>query len=517
MTASGEGYGITLYGSTHCRISDCHFISCRHSVLLFTGAAGNSIFNNVSEDATASDYDLHGANEIDNTFMNNTAIGGISVTDDNVDDKAAFRAGNPTHTKGSHYTSFINNRVINHPGAAFDIIPVSSNTLIQGNRVTKAEKGVSLDPNNKLMSGSPVYSGLVSTDTIIVDNVFTDCVDWSVDVDGGANRVVQGLTISKNTFVRAAKNIQVQFANRVRINNNVLVDPVLIGASTTYALNCNSVHDGLNGHGLDIHSNSLVGAQRGIKLSSCPGASVIGNDLSHPVDTTVFEDGGGNDNLYFARNDHAGVPSGTANLYRTSGVSLNVTMLRFPEDQGTGGGGGTGALPAPSAMNFKGWSFDPAISYAGNGTALPVGQIVYVKVFLEAGTTELSNVYLGVQTAGAGTTNNWVGLYDAAGNRLATSNDLGPIWTQAKIHELPLQNPTAVSGEFVVVAILAGSGTAPVLRIGGKGSMASAGVKGTDIRRSGSAGAPGQTNLPASLPLTVADTTAVDCYWVAVS
>lgn len=517
LTASGQGYGITLYGSTHCHVNNNHFIACRHSVLLFTGAAGNDISNNISEDATASDFDLHGANEVDNIFAYNTAIGGSSITDDNVDDKAAFRAGNPTHTKGSHHCSFINNRVINHPGIAFDVMTVSSNTLVQGNRVTGANKGFRMRFNTKIIGGNPVYSSLTSVDTTVSDNVFADCLDWAVDIDGGAGRTVHGLSITKNTFIRASRNIQVQFANNVRIANNTLVDPVVVGGSTIYAVNCNSVHDGTNNHGLDIQNNSLVKAQRGIKLASCPGASVIGNDLSHPIDTTVFEDAGGNDFVYFAKNDHAGVDAATANLYRTSGVSLNVTLLKFPEDHMGGGGGSVGALPPPSSMNFKGWTFDPAVSYAGTGTALAVGQIQYVKVFLEPGVTELSSIFFAIQTAGSGAVNNYVGLYDAAGNRLGTSSDLANAWNQAKVVKCDLQNATSVSGSFVVVALLAGSGAAPVLRIGGKGSLGSAGVTSADIRRAGTTSPTGQTSLPSTLGLTVADTTTADCFWVGVA
>lgn len=161
----------------------------------------------------------------------------------------------------------------------------------------------------------------------------------------------------------------------------------------------------------------------------------------------------------------------------------------------------TGAFGEQLPVNhgLTGWTYDPVI--ATTGSLLTNGTVYLSKVHIPDDTA-ITKLYWWVTTAGATPTagQNWVGLYSAAGTRLATTGvDASISSTGLKTTTISSVNVTA--GSFVWVAMVFNATTAPTIaRATGSGGLATAVNAGltAGVYRFATNGTT-QTTLPASI------------------
>lgn len=100
--------------------------------------------------------------------------------------------------------------------------------------------------------------------------------------------------------------------------------------------------------------------------------------------------------------------------------------------------------------------------FAQGGTAVVTGTVYYLGVPLVKGDV-VTNILVRILTLGAGITANKVGLYDSAGNLLATSADLGVSWqtTGFKTHALTGAFTVTATGLYYIALFCTFTVTAP--------------------------------------------------------
>jgi hypothetical protein len=153
----------------------------------------------------------------------------------------------------------------------------------------------------------------------------------------------------------------------------------------------------------------------------------------------------------------------------------------------------------PVNQGMAAWTYDPAL--AQNSSLLTGGTVYLSKVHISEAVTA-TKVYWWITTAGATPTagQNFVGLYDSSGNRLATTNvDADISSTGLKTTTITGQNLTA--GSFYWIAMVFNAATAPTIaRATGSTGLASAVNAGlTSSTYRFATNGTGQTALPASI------------------
>ena len=488
-TDSGKGYGATLYGATHCVVRGCRFSSLRHSVLFFTGAAGNIVTNCVSEDVCISDYDLHGAESVDNLITGCTAIGGDSAATDGAALKSACKVGNTGHIDGDHHNVFTNMLIINYQGAAFEVVPQSNDNTFRDSRVNGAWTGI------KLVSNSS-STALQTTNTFVEGVDFADISTGHTNVSGGASNIVQGLSMENCRFIRATTGLTFTNAAKVRVRRNSFYDPNL--SAGVYAINANTVTT------FSAKLNDITGCPRGIKITSCPNARIYGNIMHDLTETTVFEDAGGNTSALFARNE----------VYGFSPIISN-----------TGGGPSTGVLVSlenvyqsnmPLRHGYAEWNYDPVIG--GSGSAPTSGTIYVMKVSAQTGGTVSNIVATITSVAGVSLTSgqNFVGLYDSTGTRIAVTADQSSAWTSNGVKAMALTSSVTIrGGSDYYVALLCNGSTPPSFMRSGTNLSAPNANQSNALQRFSVNGT--GISLPGSLTLSSNTSTNAITLWVALS
>lgn len=166
----------------------------------------------------------------------------------------------------------------------------------------------------------------------------------------------------------------------------------------------------------------------------------------------------------------------------------------------------------PSNHNLIGWTFDPLI--ANNNYALQAAGTLYgVRIYIGKATT-ISNVIIGVQTAGGTLANSYVALYQN-GTLLTQSADQSTSWQSTGMKTIAI-TPQSVSKGSVDVVFWCGSwATAPnFYRAGGQtGTLHTVGQSTTEIRFF-SADTGKTTTAPGTLG---AKTALIVAYWVGLS
>lgn len=442
-TSSGRGYGATLYGATACKVRGLHAISLRHSVLFFNGAAGNVISNCLSEDVRISDYDLHGAECVDNLITGCIAVGGDSLPTDQPSGvrKAACKAGNPSHIEGDFFNTFSDMLVVNYGyntggGSALDVIAKSANTVFRNSRVINSANGVTIVVATD--------TTLIASNTRVLNCEFED-VPTVLNVNGGTSNIVQGLAFEGCRIVRATDTLQVQKGQRVTIRGCTWIDPAL--GTTTYAVTGSTITS------LAVRGNDMSGVGRGVKLGSCPSARVTGNTMHDLTgDGTVYEDQGGNTTALIRGNDLFGyTPSWrTSGTGPSSGGVVSLETQPYTDDN-------------PGDHGWLEWNQPWKGITSGTGT-VAVSQTLYVLKVEPRSGRPVSNVIVHIGTAGSGLTSgqSLVGLFDDTGARLGVSADQSGNWTSTGVKTVSIGTNIAVmAGRSYYVAILANGTTPP--------------------------------------------------------
>lgn len=145
-----------------------------------------------------------------------------------------------------------------------------------------------------------------------------------------------------------------------------------------------------------------------------------------------------------------------------------------------------------------------------------IGGTVYLMAVGALAGDVITNISIGISTAGAAMTASLVGIYDTAGNRVATSADQGTNWQSAGLKTIALTAPYVVpTTGALYAALVATGGTIPVFARGaalGPALILAAAVGSGVIPFASLAG---QTGLPSSL--TIAAGAAPIAYWIALS
>jgi hypothetical protein len=166
---------------------------------------------------------------------------------------------------------------------------------------------------------------------------------------------------------------------------------------------------------------------------------------------------------------------------------------------------------------FVAWTADPG-TISGSGFQLTAGQVYLSKIKIVNRATVVSNIVYNVAVAGTTLTSgqNFVGLYDATGARLALSADQTTNFgsTGAKTAALTAAQTLAV-GYYYVAFLANGSGTVTNVS-GGSGNTALANVGLTTATSRALNTAAGNTSLPTSITLG-SQSTNIAVRWAALS
>ena len=170
----------------------------------------------------------------------------------------------------------------------------------------------------------------------------------------------------------------------------------------------------------------------------------------------------------------------------------------------------------PADHNLIAWTSDPATLRSTSNT-ITSGTVYLHKVKIVNRSTVVSNIHIGIETAGSGLTAGqcFVGLYDSSGTRLAVSADQASNWTSTGGKTIALTSPQTLAVGYYYIAILAVGTTPPLFSMGAGGAMSvSPGLTTANARFL--TGPSSQTSLPSSITLG-SQTPNTRAHWAALS
>lgn len=179
-----------------------------------------------------------------------------------------------------------------------------------------------------------------------------------------------------------------------------------------------------------------------------------------------------------------------------SGNALPAGLLQYPLSTVNS------ATFTPADQNLVSWTYDPSC-IRGTGVASVSGTVYLMKVKIVNRSTVVTNVIIGVEGAGVTLTagQNFVGLYDSTGARLAVSADQASSWTSTGMKTIALTAPVTLNVGSYYVAFVSNGATPPTLATGaGNNVNISVGLSSGALRYI--IGPTAQTSLPASITLT---------------
>lgn len=225
------------------------------------------------------------------------------------------------------------------------------------------------------------------------------------------------------------------------------------------------------------------------------GASVTGSTFVAVNSGTLngatagWRDGGGNTRLQRGLNVREVVGNPAAPTSTVDGPALDgiTNSLRIP--------GRALGVPHPKDHNLVAWTQDPRT--VGNGSAGVSGTLYLSAVYIPEYTT-LTSIRWGINTAGSGATAgaNFVGLYSAAGTRLASVGVDGRVTGTGPFSETI---SVAVTPGLYWVAFLVNASTMPQIYRGGALSGGLHGVGTSGATAAYATNGTGQTSLPATI------------------
>lgn len=169
---------------------------------------------------------------------------------------------------------------------------------------------------------------------------------------------------------------------------------------------------------------------------------------------------------------------------------------------------------SPSNHHLTAWSTDPYVVSTGN--AMTNG-LVKLQAVYPASSASITKIYWWISTAGATPTanQNHIGIYDSAGNKLA-STIVDSAISSAGLKTTTISSSAVQAGQMYWVAALFNATTpptlawAPAVALTGGGSAANVGLGAADARAGN--GASAQTTLAASfVPSTIGQSSAFWC------
>lgn len=175
------------------------------------------------------------------------------------------------------------------------------------------------------------------------------------------------------------------------------------------------------------------------------------------------------------------------------------------------------AYLAPSDASVLAWNFD--LRFANGQSTATAGTLFMARLEVLSAITA-TNLILAVQTAGSSLTasQNFAGLYNSAGTRLAQTADQSGTWTSTDIKEMALTSPVALTAGTYYIGILANGTTPPqFVRTIDSSGLTSFANRGTTVATARwSIDGTGLTALPASVTMG-SRTFNAQCYWVGIS
>lgn len=175
------------------------------------------------------------------------------------------------------------------------------------------------------------------------------------------------------------------------------------------------------------------------------------------------------------------------------------------------------AYQQPSDASILAWNFDHR--FANGQSTATAGTLFMARLEVLSAITA-TNLLLAVQTAGSTLTasQNFAGLYNSSGTRLAQTADQSGTWTSTDIKEMALTSPVAITAGTYYIGILANGTTPPqFVRTIGSSVLTSFANRGTTAATARwSIGGTALTALPASVTMG-SRTFNAQCYWAAIS
>lgn len=167
---------------------------------------------------------------------------------------------------------------------------------------------------------------------------------------------------------------------------------------------------------------------------------------------------------------------------------------------------------SPQDQGFISWTETPSL--INNAGILTSGTVTLAQLVVRDAVTA-NRIFVRITAAGVGLTagQNFVGLYNAAGTRVALSADQSAAWTGTGVMSPALTAPVGLSAGKYWVALLSNGATPPTFRCGNQGGDGNAGLAGATLRYATAAVA--QTSLPVSF-VPAALTAQLNAWWVGV-
>lgn len=180
------------------------------------------------------------------------------------------------------------------------------------------------------------------------------------------------------------------------------------------------------------------------------------------------------------------IPIGSINW----GTPLNTAIQQLDAAQMT--------HPQDHALTH--WTFSPATNMVGS--TITSGTVSMSKLWVRQPVT-ISVVGVGITAIGAALVagQNFLGLYDSAGNRLGQTADQTASWGTTGYKQAALTAPVPLTAGYYYVATLTNAGTSPSFARGSAltASIANANLTATDGAYT--TGPAGQTTLPVSITM----------------
>lgn len=171
----------------------------------------------------------------------------------------------------------------------------------------------------------------------------------------------------------------------------------------------------------------------------------------------------------------------------------------------------------PEDAGLIAWNYDPA-ALQSITTTTPTGGLVYLNRINIRVPTTITNILLGVQTAGSGLTasQNYAGLYNASGTLLSATADQSSVWTGTGLKTAALTSAQAVGAGTYYVGFVTNGTTTPIFARSNAVSVSTENLGLPAASARWSTGPSAQTTLPASITMS-SNTASSISWWAGVS